>query len=543
MKRPNIVIFNPDQMRWDALHHMGLNRASVTPYLDEFASNDAVSFSNAYCQNPVCVPSRCSFLTGLYPHVRGHRTMQYLLHRDESSLFSELKRAGYYVWLNDRNDFAPGQIPGLYESHADFIYSGKDDPRVKSKDHNQPVKKDIRGERGDKFYYSHYIGELTTDEKGINYTKDDSDVDEAIEMMKEDHDGKPFLAFLGLIYPHVPYGVEEPYYSLIDRKKLPPRAGKGKNKPLMESLLRENMGIDKLTEDDWSEIRAVYLGMCAKIDNQFHRLCEALKENGLYDDTLIVVLSDHGDFCGDYSLPEKSQNTFEDCLVRVPLLIKPPKSEKVDSGVTESFAELIDFYRTVMDYASVEPDHDQYGLSLRPIIENRSVELRDYVFAEGGRMPYEWQADEYHAVAGKDGVIPISSDYWPKQEAQTNSLAHAKGTMIRNHHFKYIKRANGQDEFYNMVEDPKEEDNEIDNPLYKDEIMKMKDEMLSWYQETCDIVPRAVDNRIKISQVEDMTKGLAEESKKMIFAKYKEGLGGLPLALLIRSERQKLDNK
>ena len=65
-KRPNILIFNPDQMRADALGHLG-NPAAHTPFLDDFAAREAVSFSNAYCQNPICVPSRCSFFTGLYP--------------------------------------------------------------------------------------------------------------------------------------------------------------------------------------------------------------------------------------------------------------------------------------------------------------------------------------------------------------------------------------------------------------------------------------------------------------------------------------------
>lgn len=109
-KRPNIVIFNPDQMRNDALAHMG-NPASLTPFLDEFAQTDAVSFRNAFCQNPVCAPSRCSFLTGLYPHVRGHRTMSHLLRPGEPSLFSELKEAGYHVWMNGRNDLVAGQDP------------------------------------------------------------------------------------------------------------------------------------------------------------------------------------------------------------------------------------------------------------------------------------------------------------------------------------------------------------------------------------------------------------------------------------------------
>ena len=92
-KRPNIIIFNPDEMRWDTMGHMG-NPAAVTPFLDRFAETEAVSFSNAYCQNPVCVPSRCSFFTGLYPHTAGHRTMGHLLRSHETSLLKELKEIG-----------------------------------------------------------------------------------------------------------------------------------------------------------------------------------------------------------------------------------------------------------------------------------------------------------------------------------------------------------------------------------------------------------------------------------------------------------------
>ena len=101
--RPNIIIFNPDEMRADAVGHLG-GAGTCTPFLDSMVKTDAVSFSNAFCQNPVCVPSRCSFTTGLYPHVRGHRTMAYLLREGEESIFSELKKQGYYVWMNARND-------------------------------------------------------------------------------------------------------------------------------------------------------------------------------------------------------------------------------------------------------------------------------------------------------------------------------------------------------------------------------------------------------------------------------------------------------
>ena len=77
-KQPHIIIFNPDQWRGDVMGHLG-NPAAVTPNLDHIIEHDAVSFRHAFCQNPVCTPSRCSFMTGWYPHVRGHRTMFHML--------------------------------------------------------------------------------------------------------------------------------------------------------------------------------------------------------------------------------------------------------------------------------------------------------------------------------------------------------------------------------------------------------------------------------------------------------------------------------
>ena len=153
-KRPHIIIFNPDEMRSSALAHLG-NPAAVTPNLDAFAASEAVSFRNAYCQNPVCVPSRCSFFTGLYPHVHGHRTMSHLLRPGETTLLKELKDAGYYVWMNDRNDLTAGQVPGWTESHADEIYYGGQEKQGPGPENPEP-----RGEPGGKNYYSHYGGRL-----------------------------------------------------------------------------------------------------------------------------------------------------------------------------------------------------------------------------------------------------------------------------------------------------------------------------------------------------------------------------------------------
>lgn len=177
-KRPNIIIFNPDQMRADALFHLG-NPAAITPNLDEFARNDSVSFSNAYCQNTVCVPSRCSFLTGLYPHTNGHRTMGHMLHSEETSLLKELKEAGYYVWMNSRNDFLPAQVKEIFYEHATEVFYGGEVPSAPGLENS-----DIRGEIGDENFYSFYNGRLKLDEKGENYTADDEDIDAAIHRIK-----------------------------------------------------------------------------------------------------------------------------------------------------------------------------------------------------------------------------------------------------------------------------------------------------------------------------------------------------------------------
>ncbi len=511
-KRPNIIIFNPDEMRLDTMGHMG-NPAAKTPFLDEFQQTEAVSFRNAYCQNPVCVPSRCSFFTGLYPHVHGHRTMAHLLRPGESSLFLELKNSGYHVWMNSRNDLHAAQYEGWLEQNADEIfYGGEVRPAPGT------VLSNVRGPMGGKQFYSHFGGELKLDENGRNYTRDDEAVDKLIERIRNPINDKPLCAFVGLMYPHTPYQVEEPYFSAIDRSKLPPRVKPEEcsGKPLMEERLRYYQHMQDYTEEDWDELRAVYLGMCMKVDDQFRRVCEALKEAGIYDDTAIFFLSDHGDFDGDYSLPEKAQNCFEDCLTKVPFLVKPPKAEAVDPGISDSCVELVDFYATAMEYAGAVPDHTHFGRSLRPVIADRKAKIREYAFCEGGRMPKEEHCDESH-VNGPNGSPP-SFVYWPRQSAQREDDAHLKGTMISDGRYKYIMRQDDSDEFYDLEKDPGERKNEIDNPEYASVIRRMEREMLRWYQGTCDVVPLDFDARFNYEMLWAMLKGncRTDEERKLV---------------------------
>lgn len=134
---------------------------------------------------------------------------------------------------------------------------------------------------------------------------------------------------LGLMWPHVLYGCEETYFSSVDRRKLPSRVHTNQcsGKPQMEILLREYIGMNDYTEVDWDELRGVYLGICQKMDMQFGRLMQALKDVGIYDNTLVVSMSVHGDYAGNFDLVEKAQNCFEDCLTRVPFFGKATERE------------------------------------------------------------------------------------------------------------------------------------------------------------------------------------------------------------------------
>jgi arylsulfatase A-like enzyme len=173
--------------------------------------------------------------------------------------------------------------------------------------------------------------------------------------------------FVGWVNPHVPYGTTKEYYDRIDPAKIPARVRieDATGKSLMVERLLDYSNMREFPEKGFEELRRVYLSQCALIDDQVKAVVEALKEEDMYDDSAIFFLSDHGDWAGDFNLPEKAQNCFEDCLTRVPLIIKPPKSQKVDPGTTNALTELVDFYATVLDYAGVEPMHDHFGAPCR----------------------------------------------------------------------------------------------------------------------------------------------------------------------------------
>lgn len=483
--RPNVIIINPDQMRADAMRHLG-NMAAYTPNLDALAK-EGVSFSNAFCQNPVCVPSRCSFLTGLYPHTMGHRTMEYMLHPEEENIFSDMKKGGYYTVSSTRGDFMAGQFSAYHKKWIDEYIRI---PRQKKKLQPAPSR---RGTPDSDTYFSFYNGIIPTEKPDdIEPNMDDLTIEGAIRSIRKRPKRQPFFMFLGLMYPHPPYQIEKRYYDLIDQSQLLPRKrniSENDRKPAMERGLMKAQRVQSWEEERIDELRTVYLAMCAKVDEQVGRIIRCLREEKIYDNTVVVFFSDHGDYTGDYGIVEKSQNCFPDCLIHVPLIIKPQKNIKIDRGINTQLVELTDVCATIGDLSRIRIQRSIFSKSLLPVINDKELRHREFCFCEGGRLNGEAHCAEYDEKSfSKDDL------YAPRQRLQAlEDGTHGKAVMIRNEKYKYIHRLYEEDEFY-AIEDG-ESINQFRNPDFQEQIQEMKNQLLEWYMETCDVVPLKRDER------------------------------------------------
>ncbi len=262
----------------------------------------------------------------------------------------------------------------------------------------------------------------------------------------------------------------------------------------MQRELAALQNMREWSEAEYDELRAVYLGMCSRVDDLTGQVVRALKEKGIYDDTAVFFFSDHGDYTGDYGLVEKVQNCFEDCLTNVPFLVKLPADMQKRHGISQEMTELVDFYATAEAVAELPAEHTQFGRSLIPYMEQREEALRQAVFCEGGFR----KGEDHCKETGGQAVPDPDGQYYPRQFLQaSDEMYNGKATMCRTRDYKYVRRLYEEDEFYDLILDPKETENRIRCPEYASVIMEMKEKLLEFYQDTCDVVPFQKDARME----------------------------------------------
>ena len=472
---PNIIIFIPDEMRGDTVS-LGKAHNSVikTPNIDELA-NDGAAFTKCFTVNPICVPSRCCTFTGQYVHSNSHRSLYQLLEQYEENLFKFLKKKGYEVIWIGRNDLFSKKtikesvtkriraVPSTINA-KDFISSMKTNPFPKE----HPLRK------------SFYFGERTPEQANDS---DFSIINKALKYL-ESKPNKPFCLYLAMNFPHPPYTVEEPYFSMHDRQEVPaPFPSKLDDKPEFMRLIHERYGLNKLSEDDFREIIATYYGMISRIDNQFGQIVKKLKEIGEYENSAIFFFADHGDYAGNYGLTEKWPNAFQDCLVNIPLVIKIP-GIKPEKKIYDNLVQSIDIFPTIMNIAKIKTPYTHFGKNLIPLLTGEKSNLREAVFAEGGYNTREPQCFE---IQVKNPDIPLIGLYYDKTNiALEKPSTVVRSVMIRTKEWKLIIRNGIKEELYDLIKDPSELNNLIDNNVYSKIILELKEKLLRWYLNTSD---------------------------------------------------------
>lgn len=464
MSRPNFVIVVADQLRADALGAFGRIDAR-TPELDALAAR-GTTFTNAFVQHSVCSPSRVSFLTGWYPHVRGHRSLYHLLRPDEPNLLRALKEGGYHVThVGERGDtFAPGTTE---VSCDEYGYLERPTPTQ-------------WGTPQDGAPRTYYTGR--TDPTGVLH------VDEAavrtVETWLTEPPREPWVLYVPLFFPHPPFGVEEPWFSLHDRASMPePRPRPTGYEPLYMQALRDRFGLERVDPGGWREIGATYAGMVSRLDAHVGRIVRALDASGAGGSTVVAFFSDHGEYLGDYGLIEKWTSGLHECLLRTPLLLAGP-------GVPEgerrhALVEMVDLVPTVAELADLELRHTHFGRSLLPLLADEDAAHRTHAFAEAGFTIEEEPLLErapwpYDIKAGMQHEDPLIA---------------GKAVAVRTAEWAYVWRLYEPPELYDRVGDPGELVNRAGDPDVAEVEADLRDTVLRWMVETADVVPWEEDPR------------------------------------------------
>ncbi len=289
---------------------------------------------------------------------------------------------------------------------------------------------------------------------------------------------EPWVLFVALLFPHPPFEVEEPWYSMHDRRDmlvpLPEPSGQA---PRYMHALRSGLGLDRLAPEDWAEIAATYYGMVSRIDAQLGRLLVAVDATGAADRTVTAFFTDHGEYLGDYGLVEKWPSGLHRCLVRNPLVLAGPGIPPGEAR--HDVVELIDLFATLLELAEVQARHTHFGRSLL------SGPKRDIVFSEGGFTREEEPLFE-RAGYPYDVKAAIQHD---------DPVSVGRAIAARTDRWTYVYRLYEPDECYDRRTDPGECHNLAGHASVADVERDLRDRVLRWSVETSDVIPWEPDPR------------------------------------------------
>jgi arylsulfatase A-like enzyme len=516
MARPNILWVCTDQQRYDTLGCYG-NEHVETPTIDQLAA-DGVRFEGAYCQSPVCAPSRASFLTGRYPRTTRVRQNGQALPDDERPVTRRLADAGYTCGLAGKLHVSPAHpkardsVPNAErrtdDGYADFHWSHHPGASWPTNEYNQWLRERDLEFESEPFRGSEYVETSMPAEhhqttwcakRAVTFIEENAAFDE------------PWLYSVNPFDPHAGFNPPREYLERhLDRLADVPlpnhEAGERADKPLFQRHPESEAAFpfEEMDESDHRTVRAAYWAMCELVDDAVGRLVDALDRTGQREETLVVFTSDHGEMLGDHGIYLKGPYFYEP-QIRVPLVVAGPG---VESGVdSDALVELVDLAPTLLDAAGVEDHAGIHGGSLWPILSGDADpdEGRDDVYCEYyhalersqfyDELPWSTTADT-DTDADLDfwrplADVDIDPDYHDDFDAGDRVLPYA--TMVRTDRYKLVSY-HGLDagELYDLIEDPTETHNRYDDPEYAAVKTEMLERLADRMAGTVDPLPRRV---------------------------------------------------
>ena len=393
--RPNVLFLFSDQHNAEAMGCAG-HPIVQTPRLDQLAA-DGVRFDRAYCQDAICVPSRTSLMTGLYPRTTGclYNSNRPLDQEQYAPLQYTLQAAGYRTGCFGKRHLPNDYMSGGWDRTATVI-SPKQDPSDENYEewieergllaaHLRDKQESMQADMGC------LISDVPPDDRLEAYVAWKSI--EFIEACEEDD--APFFCWAAFHGPHQPYTPPKRWADLYPVESIPMPEFWDQAiddlPPEMQDWRRRETPPWNLTKaaadpDLYRRYAAYYYAQCTEIDHYMGAILDQLDELGLRENTIVIYASDHGDFVGRHGMIEKcalGHNVYEETL-RVPLIISWP--ERFESDVVrDDLAELVDIYPTLVDLLGLERSSDApplAGRSLVPTLEEGTPVGRDYAFSE-----------------------------------------------------------------------------------------------------------------------------------------------------------------
>jgi len=438
--KPNILIIHVDELRYDCLGATG-NRDIKTPNIDALA-HDGILYQNSFTTYPVSTPSRYSLLSGLYVNEHQGWTNHCTLNPDIETFPDLLKQFGYRTKAVGKSHFAPTYLDVGF---SDLILAEQDGPGRLDDDYHRDLMKNglidkidledqvssYRVKAGKEYFES--FGAIPSNLPDTFYSTNWI-ADRAFETLL-DWDKSGNMLMVGFIKPHHPFDPPDSWKAMYDPDKLTLLPGWVSDTNNIDLIMTKGYFPNKnLTENTLRNVMAYYYATISQIDFEVGEMVKLLKSKGIYDNTLIIFTSDHGEHMGYHHQMLKGGVMFES-IMRIPLIIKYPGNKKKGT-VNQGLVSNVDIAPTILLQAGIKPANSMSGIDLfRNKIE------RKIVFSH-------------------------------------NSMG--KSTIARTLSEKLIYTPGGRSLFYDLTKDPLEFYDLFNDPAYQKEIGWLKESIIEW---------------------------------------------------------------